>query len=70
MSVPIPLNYVFLFNYFKHVLGSNKAMFFLVFPFLTAIGLYIEAPILYYVLIALLNFFVAIVPSGLGVLVV
>ena len=69
VALPIPLNHLFLFNFFKHTFASNKSMLVLLIPFLASIGLLIEASIWYYLTIIPIYFFLTIITSGLGVII-
>lgn len=69
ISIPIPLNYVFLFKFFEHIISSIKSMLFLFFPFLAALGLWVNAPLIYYLLIIPLYIIISIIPCAIGVIV-
>ena len=68
LSIPIPLNYVFLIKFIGHILTSAKSMLFLFFPFLAAVGWWVNAPITYYVIIIPLYIIATIIPCVIGVL--
>ncbi len=68
ISVPIPFNYVFLSKFFDHIIKSTKSMMFLFFPFLTALGLWVNASLGYYLMIIPLYLFISIIPSIIGVM--
>lgn len=69
ISIPIPLNYVFLFKLLEHVMSSAKAMLFLFFPFLAALGMWVNAPLIYYMAIIPLYIMISIIPCAIGVMV-
>lgn len=69
ISIPVPLNYVFLFKYFEHIISSIKSMLFLFFPFLAALGMWADAPLIYYIMIIPLYIIISIIPCAIGVIV-
>ncbi len=69
ISIPIPLNYVFLFKFFEHIISSIKSILFLFFPFLAAIGMWVNAPLIYYIMIIPLCIVISIIPCAMGVMV-
>lgn len=69
ISIPVPLNYVFLFKFFEHMFSSIRSMLFLFFPFLAALGIWVNAPLIYYISIIPLYFIVSIIPCAIGVMV-
>jgi len=69
ISIPIPLNYVFLFKFSEHIISSTKSMLFLFFPVLAAIGMWVNAPLIYYITIIPLYIIISIIPCAIGVMV-
>lgn len=69
ISIPLPLNYVFLFKFFEHIISSTKSMLFLFFPFLAALGIWVNAPLIYYISIIPLFTVISIIPCAMGVMV-
>ncbi|MBM7614156.1 putative ABC transporter permease subunit [Alkaliphilus hydrothermalis] len=69
ITIPVPLNYVFLFKFFEHIISSIKSMLFLFFPFLVALGMWVNAPFAYYISILPLYIMISIIPCAIGVMV-
>lgn len=69
MTLPIDRGQLFLLSFFKHVLYSNKTMLIIIIPFVSVIGLMIDASTLFFVLILPLYFVLALVPTALSTLV-
>lgn len=69
LSIPVPSNYVFLFKFFEHIISSIKATLFIVFPFLAAIGMSVNAPWFYFVTIIPLYIILSIIPCSIGIVV-
>lgn len=69
ITIPVPLNYVFLFKFFEHIISSIKSMLFLFFPFLAALGMWVNAPLIYYISIIPLYIIISIIPCAIGVMV-
>lgn len=69
ITIPIPFNHVFLFRFLEHNFNSTKGMLFLFFPFLSALGLWANAPFTYFLLIIPYYFLISIIPSVLGVII-
>ncbi|KAB3529888.1 hypothetical protein F8154_14355 [Alkaliphilus pronyensis] len=68
ITIPVPLNYVFLFKFFEHIISSIKSMLFLFFPFLVALGMWVNAPLIYYISIIPLYIIISIIPCAIGVM--
>ncbi|MCW3489494.1 putative ABC transporter permease subunit [Dethiobacter alkaliphilus] len=69
ISIPIPFNHVFSFKLFEHIISSTKSMLFLFSPFLAALGIWVSAPLIYYITIIPLYFTISIIPCAIGVIV-
>ncbi|KAB3525928.1 putative ABC transporter permease subunit [Alkaliphilus serpentinus] len=69
ITIPVPLNYVFLFKFFEHIISSVKSMLFLFFPFLAALGMWVNAPLIYFIMIIPLYIIISIIPCAIGVMV-
>ncbi|UNC90824.1 putative ABC transporter permease subunit [Candidatus Contubernalis alkaliaceticus] len=67
ISIPVPLNYVFLFKYSEYIINSIKGIIFVVFPFLAAIGLSVKAPWFYYAALIPFYIIVSVIPCTIGV---
>lgn len=67
MTLPIPTGQLFLFKFIDHLFLQIKGSLFLFVPFFAAIGLGIQAPWYYYVLILPIYAVVTIIPSSVGV---
>ncbi|TYQ17945.1 UNVERIFIED_CONTAM: putative ABC exporter [Acetivibrio alkalicellulosi] len=69
ISIPIPSDYVFLFKFLDHIINIMKSMIFIFFPFLAAIGIWVNASIFYFVAIIPIYIIVSIIPCTIGVVV-
>ncbi|SEN50138.1 Putative ATP-binding cassette [Amphibacillus marinus] len=69
MALPIPINYLVIFKFFEHLITSTKSLLFLFFPLLTALGLTVNAPFIYYWAIIPLYVISVIIPCAVGILV-
>ncbi len=69
ISIPVPSNYVFLFKFFEHIINSIKAILFIVFPFLAAIGMSVNAPWIYFVTIIPFYIILSIIPCSIGIVI-
>lgn len=69
ITIPVPFDQVFLFKFFEHVIGSSRSMLFLFFPFLTALGIWVNAPLIYYLAIIPLYILISVIPCAIGAVV-
>lgn len=69
VTLPISYSKLFFYRLIKLIFMSNKSMLVLYIPFAATIGLHINAPLIFYVLIIPLYFVITIIPSSLAAIV-
>ncbi len=69
ISIPVPINYVFMSKYAEYVFNSNKDKIFIMFPLLAAMGWSVSAPWFFYLLIIPFYFLISLIPSTLGLII-
>ncbi len=69
MSLPVPVNNVFMSKYAEYIFNSIKVKIFIIFPFLAAMGWSVSAPWFFYLLIIPFYFLISIIPCTIGIII-
>ncbi|MDQ2085230.1 hypothetical protein RBH29_02115 [Herbivorax sp. ANBcel31] len=69
ITIPVPINYVFMSKFIEYIVKNTWGKLFLVFPVLFAMGQSLSAPWYFYFLIIPFYILISIVPSAAGVII-